>query len=297
MLNIDCFSSLVPIEAGWSGDKKFCAVGRDGVKYFLRITPPEKAERAKKSFELQKQMFALGVPMCAPLECGECAEGFCTLQSWVDGENAEEAVAAMTVDEQYALGYESGAILKTIHTIPAPADVPDWEPRFNAKMDRKIKNYRECPIKVKGAERFIDYIEQNRRLLQNRPQCFQHGDYHIGNMMIERGKLVIIDFDRYDCGDPWEEFNRIVWCAQKAPRFACGMVDGYFSDSVPAEFWKLLALYISSNTLSSIPWAIPFGESEVEKFIAQTKEILGWYDGMTKVVPGWYTETGRDGNK
>jgi aminoglycoside phosphotransferase (APT) family kinase protein len=23
-------------------------------------------------------------------------------------------------------------------------------------------------------------------------------------------KIVIIDFDRYDFGDPWEEFNRIV---------------------------------------------------------------------------------------
>lgn len=52
---------------------------------------------------------------------------------------------------------------------------------------------------------------------ENRPQCFQHGDYHIGNMMIENGKLVVIDFDRYDFGDPWEEFNRIVWCAQRRP--------------------------------------------------------------------------------
>ena len=51
-------------------------------------------------------------------------------------------------------------------------------------------------------------------MLANRPQSFQHGDYHIGNMMIENNKIVIIDFDRYDFGDPWEEFNRIVWCAQ-----------------------------------------------------------------------------------
>ena len=192
--------------------------------------------------------------------------------------------------EQYALGFESGVILKTIHSIPAPEGVPAWETRFNAKMDRKIKNYRDCPIKVDGAESFIDYIENNRGLLKARPQCFQHGDYHIGNMMLERGKLVIIDFDRYDYGDPWEEFNRIVWCAQSSPRFASGMVDGYFGGDVPIEFWRLLALYISSNTLSSIPWAIPFGEEEIQKFIKQTKEILGWYAGMTQVVPEWYSK-------
>ena len=64
----------------------------------------------------------------------------------------------------------------------------------------------------------------------------------------------------------WEEFNRIVWCAQAAPAFASGMVDGYFDGDVPMEFWKLLALYICSNTLSSLPWAIPFGEGEVVAF-------------------------------
>lgn len=282
------FRSLIPITAGWSGDDKYCAIGKDGRKCFLRITPPEKAERAKKSFELQKKMWALGVPMCEPIGWGETENGVYILQSWVEGENAEECVPAMSEDKQYSLGYESGIILKKIHSIPAPDGAPDWETRFNAKIDRKIKGYNDCPIKFDGAEAFLGYLAQNRSLLRGRPQCFQHGDYHIGNMMIECGKLMIIDFDRYDYGDPWEEFNRIVWCAQSAPPFARGMVDGYFDGSVPMEFWRLLALYISSNTLSSIPWAIPFGEAEIGKFLAQAEEILGWYDGMKRVVPNWY---------
>lgn len=53
--------------------------------------------------------------------------------------------------------------------------------------------------------------------------------------------------------EDWEiRFNRIVWCAQKAPLFASGIVNGYFDDNVPMGFWRLLALYISSNTLSSV---------------------------------------------
>ena len=284
------FLSLEPVTEGWSGDKKYCAVGADGRKFFFRVTPPEKAEKARKCFELQKRMQALGVPICVPLECGDLEDGFYTLQSWVEGENAEECVPAMTEAEQYSLGFESGMILKKIHSIPAPEGAPDWETRFNAKIDRKIKAYADCPVRFDGAEAFLQYLARNRTLLHGRPQCFQHGDYHIGNMMVEHGKLVIIDFDRFDYGDPWEEFNRIVWCAQAAPPFACGMVDGYFDKSVPMAFWRLLALYISSNTLSSIPWAIPFGEAEIGKFIAQAEEILAWYDGMTRVVPRWYRE-------
>lgn len=117
--------------------------------------------------------------------------------------------------------------------------------------------YNECSIELDGAENIIAYIEANRHLLSNRPQTFQHADYHIGNMMIENNKIVIIDFNRFDFGDPWEEFDRIVWCAQASPSFTSGIIDGYFDNEVPLEFWKLLALYISSNILSSISWAIP----------------------------------------
>ena len=108
-------------------------------------------------------------------------------------------------------------------------------------------------------------------------------------MMIGRDRgLYIIDFNRNDFGDPWEEFNRIVWSAQTAPAFASGMVDGYFSSAVPLEFWKLLALYICSNTLGSLPWAIPFGEKEISVMQRQAAEVLCWYDGMKQVIPSWY---------
>lgn len=73
-----------------------------------------------------------------------------------------------------------------------------------------------------------------------------------------------------------------------SPIFASGIVNGYFDNEVPLEFWKLLALYISSNMLSSIPWAIPFGESEVNNMINQAKDVLSWYNNMQTTIPTWY---------
>jgi aminoglycoside phosphotransferase (APT) family kinase protein len=107
-------------------------------------------------------------------------------------------------------------------------------------------------------------------------------------MIDRRGVLTVIDFDKDDFGDPWEEFNRIVWSAQSAPAFAGGMVDGYFDGEVPVEFWQLLALYIASNTLGSLPWAIPFGEKEIAVMRTQAAQVLEWYDNMKNVVPSWY---------
>ena len=282
--------SRTPIDKGWSGDRKFCAVTEDGQKFLLRISSIDRLERKRREYEKMTELARLDIPMCRPVEFGICKEGAYSIQSWIDGEDAQERIMSMDRNDQYRYGIDAGRILRKIHTIPAPKNIPAWEYRFNAKIDRKIAMYKDCPIKYEhGDDAFLRYIAENRHLLDGRPQCYQHGDYHVGNMMIDRnGVLTIIDFDRDDFGDPWEEFNRIVWCAQAAPAFASGMVDGYFDGAVPMAFWKLLALYICSNTLSSLPWAVPFGEDEIQVMHHQGAQVLQWYDGMKQVVPNWY---------
>ncbi len=106
--------------------------------------------------------------------------------------------------------------------------------------------------------------------------------------MIEDEQLAIIDFDRFDFGDPWEEFNRIVWCAQVSHLFACGMVNGYFNGKPPLEFWKLLALYIASNTVASISWGNS-GQSDLQTMLKQAQSVYVWYEGMETLVPKWYS--------
>lgn len=278
-----------PVEKGWSGDQKYCVTTADGSKYLLRITSPERAHRLHLGYLRMQESAALEIPMCLPVEFGECPEGAYAIHSWIDGVDAEEYIPKLPAEKQYAYGLDAGRILRKLHSLPAPADAPEWEDRFNAKINQKIAMYTACQLKYENGDAFLDFIRCNRHLLSGRPQSYQHGDYHIGNMMVDsKGVLTIIDFDRDDFGDPWEEFNRIVWCAQAAPAFAAGMVDGYFDGYVPMEFWKLLALYISSNTLSSLPWAIPFGEKEITTMKKQAAQVLAWYDNMQNPVPSWY---------
>ena len=281
--------SKEPILKGWSEDKKYCITDETGTRFLLRISDISQYAAKHSEFRMMQRVASLGTPMCLPIELGICEEGVYSIQSWIDGEAAETLIPLLSDREQYSYGLEAGKILSRIHSIPASESQEDWAVRFNRKMDTKIRRYNDCPIKYPKGQAFIDYINENRYLLDGRPQVYQHGDYHIGNMMIDHsGKLYIIDFNRNDFGDPWEEFNRIVWCAQKSSLFAFGMVDGYFDGNVPFDFWKLLALYISSNTLSSVYWAIPYGEAEVNTMMNQAEEVLVWYHDMTEPVPIWY---------
>lgn len=290
-MKLSDFVDMIEISKGWSDDRKYCVTDKSGCKYLLRISPTEQYERKKTEFENMQKVWQLGIPMCKPIEFGTCDEGVYSLQGWIEGEDAEEVIPRLSDEQIYNYGLEAGRFLKVIYTIPAPDDGKMWADFFNRKINRKMEQYNNCPLKYEKGEAFIQYIEENRHLLKGRPKTYQHGDYHIGNLMIgSDGKLYVIDFNRADYGDPWEEFNRIVWCVKASPLFASGMVDGYFDGDVPLEFWRLLALYVCTNTLSSLPWAIPFGQEQIDIMIEQAKDVLGWYEDMKNPVPKWYVK-------
>ena len=284
------FIRLEPVNKGWSEDKKYCVTDLSGAKFLLRISPIARFEHRRALHEMMQRVSALGVPMCQPLELGTSDDGVYSLQGWIDGEDLEDVLPLLSETEQYVLGLQSGELLRKIHSIPAPESQEDWAAHFNRKTDFRLNKYHECGIRFDGDMHVIEYIEQNRKLLENRPQCFQHGDYHVGNMMLENGELKIIDFDRYDFGDPWEEFNRLVWSAAASPYFATGQLRGYFGGEVPIEFFRLLAFYMASNTVSAIYWAIPFGQSEIDTMMQQAQDVLRWFDNMQNPVPTWYLD-------
>ena len=65
-----------------------------------------------------------------------------------------------------------------------------------------------------------------------------------------------------------------------------------------ALFWGLLALYISTYQFGT-PWAVEYGQKEVETVRNQAQDVLAWYDNMKNPIPTWYLgnqqETGGSG--
>ena len=56
----------------------------------------------------------------------------------------------------------------------------------------------------------ISYLEKQLPLLQQRPVVYQHGDFHVGNFIyLPTRQVGVIDFNRWDFGDPYEEFYKL----------------------------------------------------------------------------------------
>ncbi|MCM1991273.1 aminoglycoside phosphotransferase family protein [Oceanirhabdus seepicola] len=289
--NYENWIKIVQIDKGWSHDKKFYIEDKLENKFLLRLCDANLYEKKKEDFHILSKLYDSGIPMGMPIDFGYCGNGECSylLFSWVDGDDAIESICELSNEKQYILGYESGVILKKIHSIKAPSHIEDWESRFNKKIDIGLKNYKECGITIENEEKVMKFIAESRAFLKNRPSTFQHGDYHLGNFIInDKKELKIIDFNRCDYGDPWEEFNRLVFTYTVSEPFAVGSIHGYFENNVPDEFFKLLALYCARDVLASIPWSIPYGEEDIKVAIENGKKTIESYDGFEKVIPSWY---------
>ena len=280
-------TNLEPINKGLSSDKKFYVETVDGQKYLLRVSDISECDRKKQKYDLMKEWDSLGVPMSRPVDFGLCDGGSRVYQllSWCEGRNSDEVMPKLSELERYELGIKAGKALHRIHSIPAqPKD--DWYDRYISVIDERIKAFLDCGVRFDGWEKIYNFYLANRHLLHCRSQCYLHGDYHAGNLMVsDGGEISVIDWEPIDFdgfGDPWTEIT-----IQECPYFSSGLADGYFEGEIPDEFWVLQAFYCSVGALTSIPWAYYNFPDELNSRIKLCDDILKWYEGMQRSTPSW----------
>ena len=288
---LESFAKSESLTKGWSDDKKYVVEAADGKRLLLRIADISEYDNKKSEYEMIQEVAALGIPVQQPMDFGICENGksVYTLFTWVEGDDAQKILPLLSETEQYALGLKAGEILRKIHSLPMPENTEDWETHYNGKLDRRIIKYRESGLHFDGDEDVIAYIENNRHLLHGRPQVRQHGDYHAGNMIIDKNhNLHIIDFNRFDVGDPWEEFSSIYWTVECSNYFATGQIVGYFEGEIPPQFMELLCFYNIACLPSNVTWSIPFGQQSINDSIVQNTNTLNWYDNLQSSAPKWF---------
>lgn len=280
------------INKGWSTDEKFYIKSLDGEQFLLRLNNISEYERKKAEFETIKLISSTQINMSKPIDFGICSKGekVYTLLTFVDGETAEEALKELSENEQYNLGVEAGMILKKIHSVPVDNVLIDSKKVFQKKLDKKMLQYKNCAVKIPNDTRFIEFIFNNIEYLKEINQTIRHGDYHVGNLIITKDKKIgVIDFNRFDFGDPWKEFNRLMTFSRKISiPFSKGQIHGYFNNEVPDLFFRLTALYTAYDSLFSIISTITFGDEDIKNTIEFSRMIFDDYNGFDRYVPRWY---------
>lgn len=281
--------SVSAILKGWSADVKFMVEGEYDT-YLIRVSEIASHDKKKKEFAYMKKTYDKGIHMQKPTALVVKNEAVYTVLTYIRGKDMEDILKELDRLSQYEYGLKSGEILQKIHEVHVEEAIKPWYERYREKTLRNIENFRQCGIEIENSDRAISFLMDNMEILRDRPQVFQHGDYHIGNMICdERKELAIIDFNRMDFGDPYEEFNRLTAFTRRISiPFSIGQIEGYFNSHIPEEFFRYLAFYSISNALGAIPWAIPYGKKDVETMMEITRTILTDFNLMTDCIPVWF---------
>lgn len=282
--------SRQPLTKGWSTDQKYKVKLEDGRFGLLRIAERPAYEAKRLEFQLVENLFGLGLPVAEPLSFWADDLSVYTLYEWVEGQDMNEVASSLSDSVLYDLGCQSGKFLRSLHALSIDQSLRGWNSFYQAKIDNKLAAYQAASHSYPNGQAMIDFVQANRHLLEGRPIAYHHGDFHTGNFLLGRdGKLKILDFDRYDIGDPWEEFIRLIFTADLSPAFARGQVDSYFDGAIPEEFWRLMALCVTVNSLGALSWAEQVDPDQVPLMQEQAATISEWYVDFTSLVPEWYT--------
>lgn len=282
--------SVEPVQKGWSSDRKYRIQTNNGETLLLRLSDASKLAEKQKEYEIIQKYAGLGFPMSQPLEFWVQGEQVYMLLSWVEGEDLETVLPRLPETEQYRLGREAGMILKRIHSIQVdPADRPK-----QTKRERKLwqlAKYENSALRIDGDDTAVQYVKDNIGLIWTQPPVYQHGDFHPGNLIYRPdGRIGVIDFNRWEVGDPWEEFYKLQSFGKEVSVPYCvGEIDAYFDCKPPEEFWRAVAVYVAWSSLYSIKWAEPFGQAEVDGMVRRCRAAFADYDGFHLFIPKWYT--------
>lgn len=281
---------ITPIEYGNSGDSKYHIIRNNGIQLILRTSDISNYKHHRDSALFAKYMHdVLGLNMNVPVEVAACSGDKLayTIYTWVEGDDADRRILNAHTPEQAGLGEKAGALLKKIHSVPAPDDIMPWDQYFNARLDRILNRFDKIKISFRGSEETISFLQNNRELLKNRPQCAIHGDFRSGNLVFDKnGEYGVIDFDRWCWGDPYMDFC----CIRRSCSipFCRGQINGYFGGTIPRDFFPLMGYYTAAEILNSINEAYPRSRRAIDEAVAYAEKTAREYNSFEGLVPTWY---------
>lgn len=285
-------TQIIKINKGFALEEKYIiAVPDHSEKYLLRFFPIIHLDEKMEEIKILESMKSLNVKSTRSIDVGEVAGKGYMVTTFIVGEDGEEALPILAPSNQFKIGFEAGRELYKMHQLQAPSHIQSWYERKSTKHYRYLEAYKNCDVQFDHDKKIIEFIDQHINLMVERPNIFQHGDFHPANLIINNGNLAgVIDFGRYDYGDPLHEFLKIgMFTRNISIPFSIGQIKGYFNGEDPSdEFWSLYSLYLAMSLFSSIVWILKVAKDDIDIMLEKINVVLKDHDYFNKIQPSWY---------
>ena len=246
--------------------------------------------------ELARKAFVLGIPTAIPYDVAKVGDSYGSVFELLNAKSFAKLIVAEPENrDKYISLYVD--LLKKIHvTEVKPGDMPDMK-----EVALKWARFLHGHLPDRDYEKLVALIEavpENYHMM--------HGDYHVKNVMMQNGEVLLIDMDTLCYGDPVFEFASIFLAYQGFGELDHEITKNFLGleHSLAAEIWnKTLRLYFSTEdetvlrsnadkakiigytrlmrrTIRRIGADDPEGKAIIENCRAKLVELLGRVDTL-----------------
>ena len=211
-----------------------------------------------------------------------------SLFSFLPGHDAEDHINTLSESTQFEIGFRAGRDLKKINSIENHTD--SWKEKKLTKHEHYLRKYWESGYRFDNDGKVLKFIKLNCDRIDSGPDRLQHDDFHLGNIVINNSEYSgILDFNRYDWGDPLHEFVKLEWFTWPVSRaFARGEIKGYFGDKeIGEDACLILSIYIAMSIFSTLVWTLKFYPHTMPFVEKRVHSILADYDCFDRIRPQW----------
>ncbi len=160
---------------------------------------PDSLPDIHKERELARKAFVLGIPTAIPYDVVKVGDSYGSVFELLDASSLSYVIAQDKSKIDYAID-EYVSVLKQLHSTElAPGEIPEMKP-----IAIDWANYLKGHIPDEQYEKLIKLIDE----VPNKNTLI-HGDFHLNNLMVQNGEVLLIDMDTLCTGHPVFELGSV----------------------------------------------------------------------------------------
>lgn len=286
-MNLEDYLIVEKINSGASSVEKY-KLYKDNKYYLLRIFDARFMKSRYKALENMEKLLENGISVPKIYSKGLLNEkkGYALLE-WIDGISLEKKLTDIETEIQY--GEVVAKELLKMHNINVPSKIIICD-RFIESFSKKLTKVLDLKIEKEGIILLRDYVMKHKNILKElKDNSIIHGDFHPGNIIIDNNKPIFIDMDVCTISHPWEDLTSNA-CNMEFPNFYSSVIENYFQNNIPIEFWKIYNLYGSLYILDYILYTLRTNGKSLIDGEHKLKEFLNFNNYFESDIPEWFNE-------
>ena len=205
------------------------------------------------------------------------------VMDWIDGVSLDNLLFDDSLINKY--GKIVAEELFKMHNIDTKEKIDIYD-KFVKSFNKKINKLKNLGIDYTSSV-LESFVLDNSKVLKELDTSIIHGDFHPGNIVVNDDRICFIDLDVCKNDFAWVDLSTNA-CNLNYPKFYTALINEYFDNNIPDDFWLIYNLYGSLYCLDYILYCSRMDNKTLEDGTTVLKKFLDYSDEFSSLKPKWF---------